>query len=306
MKSLYVANLLPETMLALIAMDTSLFDILSLNSEAANRLLDLGLSSILWPRLQQYKIEERERIGLDSLKMKSELKDFLYPDRLRFWVDTRFHNNEGILGEYDQVFIESNLFDSLSWSIAATLKKKGSKVIVVKSEDLFNREFVKTVNAFRVSKVIVSQERDTKISKLLKMPVSKLDFWSEKRTKPRTEGKFINVRNQLGIDEKAFVTGIVWTPRDDWKLITLIKEHTINNYIIFYRLNDLDKFVKSVPKRIRDNALYCFDGLSLVNACNTILFPRVMPECEDVPQNIDISFYDFNNVAYTNELSEVI
>lgn len=316
---LFVASTLPETLLSLIVLETEADNlVIATNNRVSSRLDELGIYHELISIDSRHNHADRDALGYSIAEgINGSLNGFdltngLYPDRLRFWFMPSVVESESFLSGIDfeligEVYIESNLNDYLSWAIATVAKQAGSRVILVKSDQgIYNPEF-RYVDYLPFDEIRVSHDRDVAwLKSITKKPVSKINhvIWNDPvRPTPHSED-VDNLRNQLNIPKDMHVTGIVYLPQDDWKLLAYIREYKPTNYVLFFNANDRERFTKSIPESIRNSAMFRFDDLAMAEICNEILFSRYIPECDKLPKNINLVFYDLNNIAFSKELIE--
>ena len=314
----FVISSVPETMLALLLTEGELDRIVfATNPTASEKLHDLGIKhDSIWAKkwYTQKEIDSlgyavcKTEIGVASTVNGYNVVNGMYPDRLRFWFDPNMIETHMLienLRHCDEVFIESNLHDSRSWAIAKIFRARGSTVILVKSdENIYGAEF-RYIDHLPFDKIAVSHSRDKiYLASITKKEVYLIDAHWDSPERPVTpKANITSLRNQLNIGEEN-ITGVVYNPHDDWKLLALFKGNEINNYILFFNPRDRGRFYKSVPFEVRSSSLHNFDSLSLAGACNEIYFPRFMPECDTIPSHVDIVLYDYNNINQSKEILE--
>lgn len=317
---LFVTGQLPETMLSLICLESELDKlVLATSQQASQSLNDLGIPhQKLWSS-KSYSQEETDgygyKVAQDHVGMAATVNGYnvahgMYPDRLRFWFSPAMRETKTLIEHlpyFSEVYIETNFHDRASWSIADSFRKRDSKIVLVKSDEaIYDIEF-SMIDMFDFSEILVSNDRDVSyLSSITSKPVRKISgtSWDNPKRRVMTSDAIKDVRTNLNIPDKKEVTGIVYTPQDDWKLLALFNEKEFSDYILFFNNKHRTRFFNSISENIRNNSMYNFDGFSLMDVCTTILFPRYMNECNDVPSHIRIVFYDFNNMSGTQELIE--
>lgn len=313
---LFVISSLPETMLSLIVLEPEADKIVfATNSTVSERLDQFGIVHELINIPKRITHMERDSCGnMVCSKLPKhngyDLAKGLYPDRLRFWFDHQIENIYVLLNgmvAFSEIYIESSLKNYTSWAIVDHVKSLslGAKVILVKSDQsIYDPEF-RLVDSLDFDEIVVSTNRDVEYLKTItKRPVKKINYvvWEETKRPIATREDIISIRSQVGIPSDLHVTGIVYHPQDDWKLLALFREHRIRDYVLFFASYDRERFLKSIPDSIRDNALFRYDSLSMADICDSIYFPRYIPECDKVSKHINLVFYDFNNQSHSQEL----
>lgn len=318
---LFVVSTLPETLLSLIILETEADKIvIATNLRASKRLDELGIYHELVNVETHYNHAERDTSGYSIAENINgsldgySLANGLYPDRLRFWFMPSVIESESLLNGLDfqsvsKIYIESNLNDYLSWLVAkkAIVENAKIKIVLVKSDqNIYSPEF-RYIDYLPFDEIVVPHDRDVQwLRSITKKPVSKIEhvIW-ENPTRPLPHSADIEkLRSQLNIPNNLHVTGIVYLPQDDWKLLAYFREYKPTNYVLFFNAVDRDRFVKSVPESIRNGAMFRFDDLTMAEICNEVLFPRYIPACDRLPKNINLTFYDLNNTAFSKELTE--